>query len=156
MAYTGARKRRSLRAVLMAALVGVGLLIPVGVAAAQPSLVPGTPCTSGARACVDLASRQAWLVDNGAVIYGPVPVGPGGPGQETPRGDFTVERKNANHRSREFNGAPMPWSVFFAPGGIAFHEGDVDRPSAGCVRLRPQDAPAFFDFLAIGDPVQVR
>lgn len=156
MGRVGVRTRRPLRMVLTAALVGVGLVIPVGVATAQPAPVPETPCTHEARACVDLGSKQAWLLDHGKIVHGPVPVGPGGPGRETPRGDFRVERKNPDHRSREFNGAPMPWSVFFAPGGIAFHEGDVTQPSAGCVRLRPQDAPAFFDFLELGDLVQVR
>lgn len=30
---------------------------------------------------------------------------------------------------------PMPYSVFFAPGGIAFHEGSLTEDSHGCVRL---------------------
>ena len=38
----------------------------------------------------------------------------------------------------------MPWSVFFADGGIAFHEGDPDTFSAGCVKLDEEDARAFF------------
>ena len=50
----------------------------------------------------------------------------------------------------------MPWSVFFAPGGIAFHEGRKDTPSAGCVRLSAADAKIFFDSLQIGDRVEVR
>ncbi|MDN5934050.1 MAG: hypothetical protein L0I24_23765, partial [Pseudonocardia sp.] len=38
--------------------------IPVR-AAAQPQLVPGTPCTTTAKACVDLAARKAWLIQDG-------------------------------------------------------------------------------------------
>ena len=49
----------------------------------------------------------------------------------------------------------MPWAVFFADGGIAFHAGDVNRPSSGCVRLPPAEAQAWFEFLQIGDQVQV-
>ncbi|HTF54320.1 MAG TPA: L,D-transpeptidase, partial [Pseudonocardia sp.] len=52
--------------------------------------------------------------------------------------------------------SPMPYSVFFADGGIAFHGGDPDRSSAGCIHLDPtKDAQAWFDYLQIGDQVQV-
>ena len=49
----------------------------------------------------------------------------------------------------------MPWSVFFADGGIAFHSGDPKRASAGCIHLAPADAQAWFENLQIGDQVQV-
>ena len=49
----------------------------------------------------------------------------------------------------------MPWAVFFADGGIAFHEGDPETFSAGCVKLAEEDAHAFFTYLQVGDPVQV-
>jgi len=45
--------------------------------------------------------------------------------------------------------------VFFAEGGIAFHEGNKENPSAGCVKLVRNDAKAWFDFLKVGDQVQV-
>lgn len=116
----------------------------------------GTPCSSSARACVDLAAGTAWLIEDGHVVRGPVPISQGGEGRETPRGDFAVEWKNRDHRSAEFDGAPMPFAVFFAPGGIAFHEGNLETTSAGCVRLAHDEAAAFFDFLAVGDRVEVR
>ena len=49
----------------------------------------------------------------------------------------------------------MPWSVFFADGGIAFHEGNPDTASAGCVKLDEEDAHAFFTYLQVGDAVQI-
>ena len=49
----------------------------------------------------------------------------------------------------------MPWSVFFADGGIAFHAGNPARASAGCIHLSPADAQAWFEFLQLGDQVQV-
>jgi hypothetical protein len=49
----------------------------------------------------------------------------------------------------------MPWSVFFADGGIAFHSGSPSRSSAGCIHLEPADAEAWFNYLRIGDQVQV-
>jgi hypothetical protein len=153
--------RPRLRAALATALVGAvgSVVVAQGQAAADedgPALVPGTPCTEVARACVDLAAKQAWLLDDGAVVRGPVPISPGGSGHETPRGDFRVEWKNKHHRSKEFNDAPMPYAVFFAEGGIAFHEGNLNTPSAGCVRLAQAEASAFYDFLQVDDAVQVR
>ena len=138
--------------------LGVALLVGVGLAgtARADDGTAGTPCSAAARACVDLAAGTAWLVDGGAVVRGPVPVSPGGEGRETPRGDFAVEWKNRDHRSAEFGGAPMPFAVFFAPGGIAFHEGSLETRSAGCVRLARDEAAAFFDFLRVGDRVEVR
>jgi lipoprotein-anchoring transpeptidase ErfK/SrfK len=90
------------------------------------------------------------------VVRGPVVISSGGPGKETPRGDFRVEWKNVDHRSAEFGGRPMPFAVFFAEGGIAFHHGNVKSRSAGCVRLGYDDAVAFYDLLKVDDPVDVR
>jgi hypothetical protein len=125
------------------------------------AVAPGTPCSVSARACVDLETQRAWLIRDGKVTRGPVPIASGGAGQETPLGhSFRVYRKNKDHVSGEFNGpdgnpAPMPWSVFFADGGVAFHGGDRDRASAGCVKLDLPEAEVFFNDLIEGDKVQV-
>jgi hypothetical protein len=49
----------------------------------------------------------------------------------------------------------MPWSVFFQWSGIAFHSGDPERASAGCVHLPEPDAIAWFNYLRVGNEVQV-
>lgn len=154
----------------MAAAAVVALLgaaVAAGVAGAEPpptaagaptgagELVAGTPCTGSARACVDVVSKRAWLIANGRVVRGPVSNMIGDREDPTPRGTFEVEWKAEQWTSREYL-VQMPYSVFFAPGGIAFHEGRQDTPSAGCVKLTHVDAVAFFDFLQIGDEVQVR
>jgi lipoprotein-anchoring transpeptidase ErfK/SrfK len=144
------------RSLVAAVLVVLGGFTVAGTAQADDPMAHGTPCTEDARACVDLAAKHAWLIDGGRVVRGPVPVSVGAAGRETPKGDFRVEWKNTNHRSSEREGARMPFAVFFAEGGIAFHEGALDRPSAGCVRLGHADAIEFYDFLDVGDPVQVR
>jgi hypothetical protein len=124
-------------------------------------LVEGTPCTVTAKACVDLESDRAWLVDGGKIFKGPVDISSGGKGEETPTGhSLRVYRKEPDHKSTESrapNGQPadMPWSVFFEDGGIAFHGGDPDRASAGCIHLEPSDAKIWYDHLQIGDQVQV-
>lgn len=117
--------------------------------------MPGTPCTATARACVQLDKRVSWLFENGAVIRGPVPVMTGDQDDPTPRGTFKVQWKAAEYTSREYF-TQMPYSVFFADGGIAFHEGRQDTYSAGCVKLNREDAVAWFGYLQVGDQVQVR
>ena len=117
--------------------------------------VAGTPCTPAASACVDLTTRRAWLIRDGAVVRGPVPISTGGPGEETPLGTFRVWRKDPHHISFEQHGTPMPYSVFFDR-GIAFHAGPLALMSAGCVHLRTSDATAFYAALRLGDQVQVR
>jgi len=129
--------------------------------APEPATYETTPCTDAARACVDLAKQQAWLIDDqGNVTLGPVAISSGGPGKETPLGTFNVQWKDKNHKSQEFKlpngqGAPMLWSVFFADGGIAFHGGSVTRASAGCVHLSDADAAMFYNTLQLGDEVEV-
>jgi hypothetical protein len=49
----------------------------------------------------------------------------------------------------------MPNSVFFEPGGIAFHGGDPTRASAGCVHVPAPNDAIFFNTLSVGDEVQV-
>lgn len=133
----------------------------VAEAAHQEPAVPGTPCGVSVRACVDLESQRAWLVRDGEVVGGPMPISSGGAGSPTPIGhSYRVYRKDKDHRSDERrmpNGepAPMPYTTFFGDGGVGFHAGDPDRSSAGCIHLEPADAEAVFDDLQEGDKVQV-
>jgi len=115
-------------------------------------------CPDTARACVDTGRRQSWLQHDGRITLGPVPAMPGtgaAPDSvDTPHGVFRVAWKDADHTSGEF-GDPMPHSVFFAPGGIAFHEGDLETPSHGCVHLSARDAALYFAALPVGAEVAV-
>jgi hypothetical protein len=115
---------------------------------AAPSLVAGTPCTAAARACVALGARLAWLLDGGKVARGPVAIQHGDAAEPTPLGTFTVQWKAEQYTSREYL-TQMPYSVFFADGGIAFHEGEHDTPSAGCVKLDHENAKAFYYYLQV-------
>ncbi|MGH3935330.1 MAG: L,D-transpeptidase [Pseudonocardiaceae bacterium] len=113
------------------------------------------PCGPAAAACIDLSRQQAWLMHGGQVTYGPTPITSGKPGYRTPPGTFTVLWKNRHHRSRAFNNAPMPYSVFFTNSGIAFHQGSLSAPSHGCIHLGSGAAATFFTTLAVGQVVQV-
>jgi lipoprotein-anchoring transpeptidase ErfK/SrfK len=116
-------------------------------------LVAGTPCRATASACVDLSSNRAWLIEDGAVSYGPVPITHGRKGFRTPPGSFRVSFKSADHVSSIYD-AEMPYSVFFN-GNIAFHQGSLKQLSHGCIHLSGKAARTFFKELSRGEVVQV-
>ena len=118
-------------------------------------LPPESPCPDTARACVDLSGNRTWLQQDGKLLYGPTVMSHGKPGQETPKGTFTVTRKVKDEISYEFNNAPMPYAVYFTNNGHAFHQGTTDTQSAGCVRLNPDAAKFFFENLQVGDVVYI-
>jgi L,D-transpeptidase catalytic domain len=114
----------------------------------------GVPCGAGVDACIDLSANQSWLLNDGVVTYGPAPITHGRAGWETPPGTFSVGWKDIDHKSSQFNNAPMPFSVFFN-GGIAFHQGSLSELSHGCIHLDKTAAKTFFNGLGVGDKVQV-
>ena len=132
---------------------------PTGPVALTPAELARCPATSVA--CVDLAGRTAWLQRDGRPVTGPLEMLPGAdtfrrpPGPDssaTPAGTFHVLRKERDGFSTEFH-EPMNHAVYFAPGGIAFHEGSLTASSNGCIHLSAADAGMFFDALRIGDGV---
>lgn len=112
-------------------------------------------CPPTARACVDISAKKSWLQKDGVVDYGPVSINTGQPGWETPPGEFHVMRHVKDEVSYEFGLEPMPWSTYFSPKGIAFHEGDLAEMSHGCVHLSPQDAEHYFNTLKVLDNVVI-
>jgi lipoprotein-anchoring transpeptidase ErfK/SrfK len=134
-------------------------------AAAQPA--PPSPltltaldresCPAKATACVDLTGHLTWLQSAGRVTFGPVRAEPGPPGSAhaTPRGTFQVSWKAGPNFVSNIYNEPMPWAVFFAPGGIAFHGGSLTNPSHGCVHLTDENAHYYNDHLPVGAEVVV-
>jgi lipoprotein-anchoring transpeptidase ErfK/SrfK len=143
------------RATVVSLTVAVGCAVLTPAVAAATVQSAATPCGSSVAACVSLSSQRAWLMSGGQVVYGPTPITSGKPGQRTPPGMFRVLWKDKDHRSTIFNNAPMPYSVFFTNTGIAFHEGSLRVPSAGCIHLSRDAAVTFFNKLAVGQVVQV-
>lgn len=121
---------------------------------ATAQAAPGVPCSAQADACVDLSANTAWLMHDGVVTYGGVPITSGKPGYETPTGTFHVTYKDIDHYSRAFNG-PMPYSVFFTNTGVAFHQGSLGVQSHGCVHLSHAAAVTYYNTLHPGDVVEV-
>jgi hypothetical protein len=134
---------------------------------ATPQPVPSFPltltaldresCPKKATACVDLTRHLTWLQSAGKVTFGPVQAEPGPPGSAhaTPRGTFQVSWKGGANFVSNIYHEPMPWAVFFAPGGIAFHGGSLTTPSHGCVHLTDQNARYYNDHLPVGAEVVV-
>jgi hypothetical protein len=114
-------------------------------------------CAAAASACVDLSARLTWLQSDGSITYGPVRMEPGPPGtpHKTPRGTFHVEWKAGADFVSTLYHDPMPYAVFFAPGGIAFHGGSLSRASHGCVHLDIGSARYYHDHLPVGAEVVV-
>ena len=123
--------------------------------ASSPVLSPSArhSCPPAATACADLSARLTWLQSDGTITYGPVRMEPGLP--RTPRGTFHVEWKaGAHYMSTEYH-EPMPYAVFFAPGGIAFHGGSLTVRSHGCIHLDIGSARYYHDHLPVGAEVVV-
>jgi len=112
-------------------------------------------CPPAALACADLRDHLTWLQSRGKITYGPVRMEPGGPTDPTPRGVFRVAWKAGPHYVSTSFGIPIPYAVFFAPGGIAFHAGSLTTSSHGCVHLSLPSARYYHDHLPEGAEVAV-
>ena len=77
------------------------------------------------------------------------PVSTGRRGYDTPAGSFRPFRLEEDHYSKEWDEAPMPYSIFFTSEGHAIH-GSYEtrnlgqRASHGCVRISPSNAETLF------------
>ena len=97
---------------------------------------------------VDKSAQKLTVVRDGRTLHA-WSVSTGKAGHATPSGNFTTFRMEADHRSKEWDDAPMPHSVFFTKQGHAIHGSfDVKRlgspASHGCVRLAPANAATLF------------
>jgi L,D-transpeptidase catalytic domain len=87
---------------------------------------------------VDKAAQQMTVTVDGDPRY-VWPVSTGRAGYNTPSGQFQPFRMERDHFSREWDDAPMPYSIFFTQKGHAIHgtnhKIDGSPESHGCVRL---------------------
>src|SRR5689334_22105736 len=109
-------------------------------------------CASGAQAAVQITidkSTQSMTVErDGRALYH-WPVSTGRPGFDTPSGKFKAFRMEKDHFSKEWDDAPMPYSIFFTPKGHAIHgyldTKNIGRPAShGCVRLTKANAEKLY------------
>jgi hypothetical protein len=87
---------------------------------------------------VDKSTQQMTVRQDGQLLY-TWPVSTGKTGHATPSGDYRAFRMEADHFSKEWDDAPMPYSIFFTKVGHAIHgtyNKNLGLPvSHGCVRL---------------------
>lgn len=118
-----------------------------------PASVPSGPidadlAQAAVVAEVALSSQTMTLFHDGALV-GRWAVSTARAGKVTPVGAFRAQWLSRDHRSTLYDGAPMPFSVFFN-GDYAVHgtyqTGRLGQPaSAGCVRLSPEHARILFE-----------
>ena len=110
-------------------------------------------CAASAQAAVtvtiDKSIQQMTVEVDGRPLYQwPVSTGKAA-GYDTPSGKYKAFRMERDHFSKEWDDAPMPFSIFFTQKGHAIHGSyDVKRlgtpASHGCVRLAPANAQKLF------------
>ncbi len=86
---------------------------------------------------IDGENEYSWAVSTGRSGY------------ETPSGKFRPFRLEEDHFSKEWDDAPMPYSIFFTGEGHAIHGTQYEkslgqRASHGCVRLSEANAATLF------------
>jgi L,D-transpeptidase catalytic domain len=120
--------------------------------AAVLALLAGLSTAAMAAASVDITinkvSQKMTVTVDGQRKY-VWPVSTGAAGYDTPSGTFKPFRMEKEHFSKEWDDAPMPYSMFFTGDGHAIHgsyhvKSLGRRASHGCVRLAPQNAALLF------------
>ena len=118
-------------------LAGAILLGSASLAAQAAVLINVDKSAQKMTVSVDGTERYTW------------PVSTGKSGYNTPAGNFTAFRMEEDHRSKEWDDAPMPHSIFFTKEGHAIHGSLETRKlgtpaSHGCVRISPANAASLF------------
>ncbi len=97
---------------------------------------------------VDKSAQRMTVKRDGMLLYD-WPVSTGRRGYATPSGAYTAFRMEPDHFSKEWDDAPMPYSIFFTKIGHAIH-GTNDAQhlgspvSHGCVRLSVANAETLY------------
>ncbi|KZK77438.1 hypothetical protein PsW64_04617 [Pseudovibrio sp. W64] len=113
-------------------------------------MVPAKASSTKVLAKIDISEQRMRIFVDGKVQHS-WPVSTARRGYRTPVGTFKPTRMHKRYFSRKYNGAPMPYSVFFYK-GYAIHGTDVVKrlgapASHGCVRLHPKNAKRLFSLI---------
>jgi lipoprotein-anchoring transpeptidase ErfK/SrfK len=125
---------RGLISLAMALITSPALAQFVGVPKPAPIVVTVTKSDQRMVVTIDGKPRFKWDVSTGMR------------GFDTPRGSYKVSWLDEHHKSKQYNDAPMPYSIFFN-NGRAIHgfAGGVGGPAShGCVRLSTGNAKTLF------------
>ena len=169
--------RRAVSTVLVALAAAGGLVVPTGVVGADKAGADDYACPATPHgAVIDRARQRAWLCAAGRVVRRmPITTASDQPDP----GTYAVYAEDEQTTST-FGARPSTLDRFVAfthgkhqGARIGFHaiprygDGTLAQPlesvgaperfgeSSGCIRLRPEDAVAVWDHLAVGDAVRV-
>ena len=110
-----------------------------------------TPAQADLLIQIDKSTQQMTVSADGEQLY-TWPVSTGIARHDTPNGAFTPFRKEKEHYSREWDDAPMPYSIFFTMKGHAIHgtnHSSLGHPAShGCVRLSVKNASILWGLVA--------
>jgi len=96
---------------------------------------------------VDLSDQKMYVYVDEKLEY-VFPISSGRGSYHTPTGQWNAAWLSRYHRSRKYNNAPMPYSVFFYRGYAVHGTTDIRHlgspASHGCIRLHPDNAKIFY------------
>jgi lipoprotein-anchoring transpeptidase ErfK/SrfK len=99
---------------------------------------------------VDISDQKMFVAVDGKPSL-EFDVSTGRKGYTTPTGRYGVERMYRKYHSKKYDGAPMPYSIFFHQGYAIHGTTDLKRlgriASHGCVRLHPHNARMLFELV---------
>lgn len=111
---------------------------------------PEEPSVPAVIARIDLSDQTMTVYVDEALAY-VFKVSTARKGYLTPIGQYQAQWLSPRHRSRKYDNAPMPWSVFFHDGWAVHGTTDIrhlGKPAShGCVRLHPDNAKIFFSLV---------
>jgi L,D-transpeptidase-like protein len=123
----------------LSALAAAALLFALTQTAQADLLIHIDKGTQRMTVTVDGRPRYVWPVSTGIAQY------------DTPDGDFRPFRMEKDHFSKEWDDAPMPYSIFFTKQGHAIHgtnHTSIGRPAShGCVRLSVAHAAQLWELV---------
>lgn len=101
--------------------------------------------------------EQVMNVYRNGVLVARSSVSSGMPGHSTPTGVFTILQKSADHYSKTYDNAPMPYMQRLTWDGVAFHSGFLPGHAAshGCIRLPFEFSKKLFDLTRQGGTVVI-
>ncbi|WP_313801957.1 L,D-transpeptidase family protein [Sphingobium sp.] len=116
----------------------------------------GAPATGPVIITVDLKAqtlsvfRAGYEIGSAVIIYG-------ADDKPSPLGAFPIIQKDADHYSRTYNNAPMPFTLRLTSDGVAIHGSDVRWGNAthGCIGVPRPFARKLFGVAKLGDLVVI-
>ena len=119
-------------------------------AASLATLALTAPAYANLLIRIDKSVQRMTVIEDGQPIY-VWPVSTGIARYDTPGGEYKPFRMEKDHFSKEWDDAPMPYSIFFTMEGHAIHgtnHTSIGRPAShGCVRLSVQHAAILWDLV---------